>query len=53
MYKHVCKLTSLLLVLPIASVCSNVDQIEESTNNNTVHKHRQALEEKSSVVALQ
>jgi hypothetical protein len=53
MYKHVCKLPSLLLVLPIVSVCSNVDQIIESTNNNTVHKHRQALEAQSSVVALQ
>jgi hypothetical protein len=33
MYKHVCKLTSPLLVLPIVSVCRNVDQIIESTSH--------------------
>jgi hypothetical protein len=33
MYNHVCKLTSPLLILPIVSVCRNVDQIIESTSH--------------------
>lgn len=36
MNKHVCKFTSPLLVLPIVSVCSNVDQIIESTSCITI-----------------